>query len=384
MEPAHRKSCGELQVMKCGHFGTCNACVNYEGGYEAQLDRKLQTLKEEFGALWGGEVEVFKSPVSNFRDRVEFRVYKEGDNGLYFALTNRERKFFEVEECEILSHPLSELVKSLPAAINADKNLRNSLFSAELLGNGADKCVLNLIYHKKLDANWRRSAEELAQKFGLYITGRSKGEIHTIGQDFVTRSFDVGGEKLTYIIKQNCFSQPNGAVNEQMLNWAIANASGEKDLIELYCGSGNFTIAFAKKYRKVFATEVVKEAIDAAKKNRELNNAENLFLGRISAEEALEALGGVREFTRLQGIELKEFDFHTIFVDPPRSGLGEKGREFAANYDEIIYISCSPETLKTDLEYLSKTHDIKAFAAFDQFAYTHHLECGVRLVRKGK
>jgi tRNA (uracil-5-)-methyltransferase len=370
--------------MKCAHFGVCNACVNFEGGYAAQLSRKLDTLKEEFGSLWGSEFEVFESHEANFRDRVEFRVYKEGDDGLYFAMTNRERKFFEVHECEILSHPLNELVKTLPKALNEDKTLRGGLFSAELLGNGKDECVLNLVYHRRLDAAWMASAKALSAKHNVSITGRSKGEIHTVGQDFVTRSFEVGGEKLTYIIKQNCFSQPNGVVNEKMLNWAVRNASGEGDLIELYCGSGNFTMAFAKKYRKVFATEVVKEALDAAKKNKELNDLPNLYLGRISAEEATEALGGVREFTRLQGIELREFDFHTIFVDPPRSGLGEKGREFAANYDEIIYISCSPETLKTDLEYLSATHEIKAFAAFDQFAYTHHLECGVRLTRKGK
>lgn len=368
----------------CVHFGVCNACVNFEGGYEAQLARKLLTLKEDFARFWDKEVEVFRSPEANFRDRAEFRVYKEGADGLFFALTNREKKFFEVKECEILSSPLNTLVRILPKAINSDKILRNGLFSAELLGNGSDESVLNLIYHRRLDEVWAKSAEALAAKYGVSITGRSKGAIHLVGDDFVTRVFEVAGEKLTYIIKQNCFSQPNGAVNEQMLNWAVKNASGEGDLIELYCGSGNFTIAFAKKYRRVFATEVVKEAIDAAKKNRELNNLSNLYFGRISAEEASEALGGVREFTRLSGIDLKEFDFHTIFVDPPRAGLGVKGAEFAVAYDEIIYISCSPETLKIDLEYLTKTHDIKAFAAFDQFAYTNHLECGVRLTRKGE
>ncbi len=369
--------------MNCEHFGVCNACVNYDGGYKTQLKRKLETLKAEFGALWDRDFEVFESPEANFRDRVEFRVYKEGDDGLYFAMTNREKKFFEVHECEILSAPLNNLIKLLPQALNSDKAMRNGLFSAELLGNGRDECVLNLVYHRRLDGAWMESAKALATKHDISITGRSKGEIHTVGQDFVTRAFDVAGEKLRYVIKQNCFSQPNGAVNEKMLNWAAQNASGDGDLIELYCGSGNFTMAFAKKYRKVFATEVVKEAIDAAKKNRELNALENLYLGRISAEEATEALTGVREFTRLQGINLKEFDFHTIFVDPPRAGLGQMGREFAANYDEIIYISCSPETLKTDLEYLTQTHDIKAFAAFDQFAYTNHLECGVRLTKKG-
>lgn len=368
--------------MVCPHFGVCNACVNYEGGYTAQLNRKLRTIKAEFGELWSGEIEVFESPEANFRDRVEFRVYKEGDDKLFFALTNREKKFFEVHECEILSKPLNTLIKTLPKAINDSKNLRHKLFSAELLGNGTDEVVLNLVYHKRLDEAWVTAATALHMEFGIQITGRSKGELKVIGRDYVTRSFAVGGEKLNYIIKQNCFSQPNGSVNEKMLSWAQDAASGEGDLIELYCGSGNFTVAFAKKYRRVFATEVVKEAIEAAKTNKELNALDNLYLGRISAEEATQALGGAREFNRLSGINLKEFDFHTIFVDPPRSGLGVAGREFAANYDEIIYISCNPSTLKDDLEWLTKTHKIEKFAVFDQFGYTNHLECGVKLIKK--
>ena len=153
--------------MNCEHFGVCNACVNYEGGYEAQLSRKLDTLKAEFGHLWDAEIEVFKSPESNFRDRVEFRVYKEGDDGLYFALTNREKRFFEVHECEILSVPLNSLIKVLPQALNEDKNLRGGLFSAELLGNGKDECVLNLVYHRRLDDAWQQSAEALAKKHNI-------------------------------------------------------------------------------------------------------------------------------------------------------------------------------------------------------------------------
>ena len=69
-------------------------------------------------------------------------------------------------------------------------------------------------------------------------------------------------------------------------------------------------------------------------------------------------------------------------MDPPRSGLGEEPCTFAARFDHILYISCNPETLFRDLEQLSQTHEIRAIAVFDQFPYTHHLEMGVKLVRK--
>jgi tRNA (uracil-5-)-methyltransferase len=62
--------------------------------------------------------------------------------------------------------------------------------------------------------------------------------------------------------------------------------------------------------------------------------------------------------------------------------MDEASCDFAARHRTILYISCNPETLKRDLEYLSKTHSVEAMALFDQFPYTDHLEMGVMLKRK--
>ena len=51
-------------------------------------------------------------------------------------------------------------------------------------------------------------------------------------------------------------------------------------------------------------------------------------------------------------------------------------------YPRILYISCDPQTLCDNLATLSKTHEISRLALFDQFPYTHHMECGVWLTRK--
>ncbi len=55
---------------------------------------------------------------------------------------------------------------------------------------------------------------------------------------------------------------------------------------------------------------------------------------------------------------------------------------FLQEFDNIVYISCNPETLAANLRSIASTHSIQRFAAFDQFPYTHHLECGVYLVRR--
>ncbi len=99
----------------------------------------------------------------------------------------------------------------------------------------------------------------------------------------------------------------------------------------------------------------------------------------MSSEEFVEALNEVRVFNRLKNIDLKSYDFDTIFMDPPRSGLDDTTRALAKNFENIIYISCNPETLHRDLQELLKTHKIVRFALFDQFAYSEHIECGVIL-----
>ena len=67
-------------------------------------------------------------------------------------------------------------------------------------------------------------------------------------------------------------------------------------------------------------------------------------------------------------------------MDPPRAGLDPATVELARRFDKILYISCNPMTMKNNLESLASTHRVEKFAVFDQFPWTHHLECGALLV----
>ncbi|KEP12549.1 hypothetical protein EH62_23240 [Escherichia coli] len=70
------------------------------------------------------------------------------------------------------------------------------------------------------------------------------------------------------------------------------------------------------------------------------------------------------------------------FVDPPRSGLDSETEKMVQAYPRILYISCNPETLCKNLETLSRRTRSNVLALFDQFPYTHHMECGVLLTAK--
>jgi tRNA (uracil-5-)-methyltransferase len=172
-------------------------------------------------------------------------------------------------------------------------------------------------------------------------------------------------------------------VNRHMLRWARAQAANlGGDLLELYCGNGNFTVALAPLFGRVLATEMSKTSVAAARYNLEANGVDNVTMVRMASEELSDAFAGGREYRRMQGVELAGYRFSTLFVDPPRSGLDAATLALAAGFDRILYISCNPQTLRDNVAALQASHRIAAAAAFDQFPYTHHLECGVLLARR--
>ena len=365
--------------MECSYFGVCGSCKIYQDGYQSQLNYKINKIEKEFGDI--PDLEIFSSPPIHYRARAEFRIIHDG-NRIHYGMWHRDGShLIAIDSCPIVSEAIFNYMPKLKEEIAKSPVLSQKLFSIEFLSNRKGDIVVTLIYHRKLDSEWKQEAEKLSNS-KISVIGRSRGVKITIGKEYIDEVVEVGEKK--YILKhlENSFSQPNPFVNEKMVNWAVEQTEKieKRDLlIELYCGSGNFTIPLSSKFRRVIATEIAKSGIATAKENIERNGIENIELGRVSSSEFVEAIDGKREFFRLRDMNLKNIDLETLLVDPPRAGLDSTTLEFASRFQNIIYISCNPETLKRDLEGLQKTHKIASFALFDQFPYTPHIESGVLL-----
>jgi tRNA (uracil-5-)-methyltransferase len=193
----------------------------------------------------------------------------------------------------------------------------------------------------------------------------------------------VADKKYRYQHKEGSFTQPNASICQDMLNWTVEHSSSfGGNLLELYCGNGNFTLPLAQNFERVLATEVSKISIRSAKYNCKINSINNIDFVRMSSEEITEALNNVRPFRRLSHLDLENFPISTIFVDPPRAGLDDDTNKLLQRFDNIIYISCNPETLKQNLISISSTHQVVKMALFDQFPYTNHREVGAILKKK--
>lgn len=371
--------------MNCKYFGSCASCTLYDKNYDEQLNYKIQREKNRFSNLTTCDFDIIKSTPKNFRNRAEFRVWWEKDEQknkdiLTYAMNDFNKEILKIDSCEIVNEDIKNLMPKLLIELQKSMILSFRLFAIEFLVSSTSDILVTLIYHKKLEDEWINLAREIEQKLNIKIIGRSRKQKIVLSSDFINESLNINNQEFKFAYEENGFTQPNTSVNIKMIEWVLNNIEkSNKDLCELYCGGGNFTIPLSKKFNKVLATEISKTSIKSALRNCALNNIENIDFIRMSSEEFVEALNEVRVFNRLKNIDLKSYDFDTIFMDPPRSGLDDTTRTLAKKFENIIYISCNPETLHRDLEELLKTHKIVRFALFDQFAYSEHIECGVIL-----
>lgn len=352
--------------------------------YPVQLGEKAERLRDLLAPFDAPSAQVFDSPREHYRLRAEFRLWREGDQRHYAMFAPGEKHTpILIEQFPIASEAINALMPRLKAAWQADPALGFKLFQVEFLTTLAGDAMITLCYHRPLDEAWEQAARPLAERLGVNLIGRSKGKRVVIGRDYANETLDVAGRPFHYRQPEGAFTQPNGQVCQKMLAWAY-EALGERndDLLELYCGNGNFTLPLATRVRQVLATEISKTSVNAALHNLADNGVENVRLVRLSAEELTQALNEVRPFRRLEGFDLKSYDFGTIFVDPPRAGMDPDTCELARRFERILYISCNPETLAANLAQLHDTHRIERCALFDQFPYTHHMEAGVMLVRR--
>jgi len=380
MEPIGRKFSGEFSLI-CKHFGSCGSCFYFDKSYQSQLEDKLSKVQILLKPFYKGKIEVFQSQESSFRARAEFRIYKK-EKKLSYAMFDIEKKLLPIEECPKVIDSIGSIAFDLLQEIEKEKHLSHKLYAVEFLSGLSGEVLVTLIYHKTLDERWLSLAKKLEKKFNIYIIGRSKKQKVVLSKEYICEVLKIDGEKYLYNHYEASFTQPNPKVNEEMIQWVIDNAAKKGDLLESYCGAGNFTIPLSKHYRSVLATEISKRSIDAAKQNCQLNGVTNINFVRLSSQELTQALQKVRVFQRLEGIDLDRYDFRTVLVDPPRAGLDSETIGLICDIEQIIYISCNPQTLCRDLETLCKTHKVISAAVFDQFAFSKHIECGVILQKK--
>ena len=335
------------------------------------MDKFTRAL-DLIGNHFSGNILINHSPANGYRSRCEFG-YKNG----FYTMYDSHGKRIELRSFAIARPSIQNIMPKLIDYINHDYELTNKLFQINFRTNRNDHLLITLIYHKLLNHNLKQKAYELANQLSIDVNIRARKELFSTGSELLIDNLSVSNSIL-YQTDQS-FYQPNHFHMPKMIDKAIEYIEDPFDLLELYCGSGTFTLPLSSIFKNVFATESNRQSIKCISKSIDEQNIHNIKYARLSAEEISEAFNG-RKFRRMAGININDYKFSHILVDPPRSGLGEDVIPLLKKFKNIIYISCNYETYIKDLKMLSD-YKIENIEIFDQFPNTPHLEV-VSVIKK--
>ena len=183
---------------------------------------------------------------------------------------------------------------------------------------------------------------------------------------------------LRYRIRPNAFLQTNTEMAEQLYELAIeyAGLTGGETVYDLYCGIGTIGLSMASNALSVWGVEISEESVACALENADLNGIGNaaFFAGNVGQSiEELQGRAGSPE---------------VVVVDPPRAGLAGKAlkRTGALGAERIVYVSCNPTTLASDVKVLRAEYGYELTRArpVDMFPHTPHIETVALLTREAK
>nr|MCR4588218.1 23S rRNA (uracil(1939)-C(5))-methyltransferase RlmD [Lachnospiraceae bacterium] len=175
-------------------------------------------------------------------------------------------------------------------------------------------------------------------------------------------------------ISPRSFYQINSVQTEKLYGTAIeyAGLTGTERVLDAYCGIGTIGLCASDHAGEVIGVEVNKDAVRDAVNNARRNKADHVTFYCQDAGQFMQEMAAKKEH------------MDVVFMDPPRSGSDEAFLSSVVKLspDKIVYISCNPETLARDLEYLTKHryHVVKG-RAVDMFPNTEHVESCVLLER---
>ncbi|TSO26721.1 23S rRNA (uracil(1939)-C(5))-methyltransferase RlmD [Lactobacillus sp. LL6] len=172
---------------------------------------------------------------------------------------------------------------------------------------------------------------------------------------------------VEFKISPQSFFQINSLQTPRLYDLAIkkANLSPDDVVIDAYSGIGTIGLSVAKHVKAVRGIEIVKDAVEDANENAQLNGITNAKYVTGKAEEIMPRWAN-------EGLKTD-----VIFVDPPRKGLTPEFIDAAVKTGpkKVVYISCNPATQVRDLE-LFKEHgySFDEISPVDMFPQTPHVE----------
>ncbi len=372
-------------VPECSIFGSCGGCSWQHIDYCTQLENKRTILAE---TLWKGarvpadriENGVAAPEQYGYRNRLQFKVSTCGDK-LHIGFYRRGSHQVEdaVGGCPVAAPVINLVLNRLKFVLRSFPGIKSI---SQVSIDAGDSGVIVVLHHigSITSKNMRYlidHAGDFAPCTGLFL----KAENHSMSEKLWGSSEisycmplperDQRSLVLTY--PPGGFSQVNQVQNISMLAVIrrLGGFTASEQLLDLYCGNGNFSLPLATQVASVVGIEGNADSIRSADHNKWLNKVANI---QFFCDDVTSGVGRLVDQGRT---------FDTVLLDPPRAGVGEAIAGIVAlKPDKIIYVSCDPSTLARDCGLLSGYgYTVVTSVPLDMFPQTYHIESVTLLSR---
>jgi len=358
---------------KCPHFGLCGGCSLQHMESGAQIKAKQQVLLDNLkhiGKVVPEEVlPPLTGPVWGYRTKGRLGVKDVIKKGRVLVGFREKRSPYvaDLSRCEVLHPSVGEKFRELSELIE-QLEVRARIPQIEVAVSGTTTALV----FRHLDPLSETDIEKLQQfavdyQFQVYLQPGGPDSVQPLRQEKHTLSYRLPAQDIEIQFRPTDFTQINTAINEQMIAQVLDMLALDKadNVLDLFCGLGNFTLPMARQAGAVFGVEGEVGLVNRARENALLNGIENATFHTSNLvddhTETAWAGGG----------------YNKVLLDPPRSGAAEV-MDVLGNIgpQRIIYVSCHPGSLARDAGTLvnDKGYRLLSAGVMDMFPHTAHVE----------
>jgi len=358
---------------RCPSFGNCGACSLQHMSMDAQLARKQAALLQCLIDTGGVEPRQVFAPLDashwNYRRkaRLSVRDVTAKERVLIGFRERNGRYVADMDECHILHRTIADALPKLSRLIQT-LDCRSSIPQVEV-ACGDVRCAMIIRHLEDLSAHDIESLRSFASEtgVGIYLQASGPKSVELLGPAEFQLEYRFDELDLRFQFEPLDFIQVNGELNQQMVRRALEllDPQPEDNLLDLFCGLGNFTLPLARIGGQVTGVEGSAEMVERARANADLNGLSNTRFHLADLYKAGDEPPWPTD------------RYNKILLDPPRSGAAELLPWIVASgAKRVLYISCNPETLAIDAGVLVQQHKFNFLGAgiMNMFPHTHHSE----------
>ena len=384
----------ERREPVCPYYKTCGGCSLQHMSYKLQLEYKHLKVKDCIERIGGfKDIDVSKTigmdKPFNYRNKAQYPVGKSDGKAIIGFYSPRSHRITDIDRCMLQNSAADEVIGIVKKHIDKynvsvyDETSHKGLIRhiVTRIGFSSGEIMVTIVINGDNIYKEKELLDDLVTIKGLasVVLNINKEDTNVIlggkcktlwGKDTIKDSIGT----IDFDISPLSFYQVNPVQTEKLYSIAVdaAGLTGNERVIDVYCGIGTISLFAARKAKSVLGIEVVKEAVEDAKHNAELNGIANV-----------EFIAGMAEDVLLDISKKEKAD--VVFVDPPRKGLEIQVIDgiVKINPEKIVCVSCDPATLSRDLKIICENgYEIKMIQPVDQFCQTGHVETVVLLTKK--